>query len=623
MPLEMRAKVILGISAYYHDSAAALLVDGKLTAAVQEERFSRLKHDPAFPVASIRYCLSQTNIPLEQFNAVVFYDKPFLTFDRLFESYMSFAPKGLRSFIQRMPVWLKEKLLLKKTLRKQLAQIGGCPINILPPLLFTEHHQSQAASAFYPSPFSEAVVLCMDGVGEWATTSAWIGNDNQLKPLWQINFPDSLGLLYSAFTYFCGFKVNSGEYKLMGLAPYGKPVYQEIIESRLITIKADGSFKLDMQFFDYIVGEQMTNTKFASLFDGPRRQPESAITQRECDLAASIQAVTEKIVLKLAKTLKTETGCNNLCLAGGVALNCVANGKLTSSGLFKGIWIQPAAGDAGGAVGAAYTAWFSYFENSRFTDFRGSMSNSYLGPEFRSHEIDVFLKQQRAVFTTFEDKELVDETARLISTGNVIGWFQGQMEFGPRALGHRSILADPTNPNMQSRLNQKIKFRESFRPFAPSVTEEQAQKYFSFTDDQPLTSSPYMLAVASIQNKWLLNHDQPDTPDGIKQIHAIRSKLPAITHVDNTARVQTVNAKDNPRYHALLKAFEIISGFPVLINTSFNIRGEPIVCSPEDAWRCFMVTDMDYLVIGNFILDKKKQVVQNREHFVPEVLIMD
>ena len=620
----MTAKYILGISAFYHDSAAALLSDGKLIAAAQEERFSRLKHDPAFPVNAIAYCLSQAEISVTDLKAVVFYDKPFLTFDRLLETYLSYAPRGLKSFIQRMPIWLKEKLLLKNIIRKQLATLGSCHIKELPPLLFTEHHHSHAASAFYPSPFEEAAILCMDGVGEWATTSAWTGNNNQLKPLWQIDFPDSLGLLYSAFTYYCGFKVNFGEYKLMGLAPYGKPVYQQLIEENLIDIKQDGSFKLDMQYFDYAVGDRMITPAFEKLLGGPARLPESSITQRDCDLAASIQAVTEKVVLRLAKTLKIESGSKNLCLAGGVALNSVANGKLAASGLFDNIWIQPAAGDAGGAIGAACAGWHEYFGNDRKPDSTDGMHNSYLGPEYSNHQIHTFLKQQHAVFRMLDDDELPTHTAQLLKQGHVIGWFQGRMEFGPRALGNRSILADPTNPEMQSRLNLKIKFRESFRPFAPAVTEEQANVYFSFDKQQADINSPYMLFVAGVKSEWLMTEENAaETETPLERINQVRSRLPAITHVDNSARLQTVNAGSNPGYHALLNEFAKLSGFPVLVNTSFNVRGEPIVCSLEDAWRCFLTTDMDYLVIGNYLLDKKQQSVADKDTLRPDTLIMD
>ncbi len=620
----MAGKYILGISALYHDSAAALLSNGRLIAAVQEERFSRIKHDPAFPLQAIEYCLSQAEISVTDLESVVFYDKPFLTFDRLLESYMSYAPRGLKSFLQRMPVWLKEKLLLKKIIRKNLAGLAGCRTRDLPPLLFTEHHQAHAASAFFPGPFKEAAILCMDGVGEWATTSAWTGNGNAIRPLWQIDFPDSLGLLYSAFTFFCGFKVNFGEYKLMGLAPYGQPVYQQLIEDKLINIKPDGSFKLNMKYFDYAVGESMLSSRFAKLFDGPARIPESEISQRECDLAASIQAVTEKIVLRLAKTLKIETGSSNLCLAGGVALNSVANGKLASSGLFENIWIQPAAGDAGGAIGAAYMAWHGYYANAREIEMPDSMQGSYLGPEYSNHEIHEFLKHQHAVSTTLEDDELIQETARLLSQGKVVGWFQGKMEFGPRALGNRSILGNPADPDMQSRLNLKIKFRESFRPFAPSVTEEQADKYFAFDEQESAIKSPYMLFVANVKPEWQIMPEHTDNSiSPLQRINQVRSRLPAITHVDHSARLQTVNANSNPGYHALLTEFEKLTGFPVLVNTSFNIRGEPVVCSPEDAWRCFMGTGMDYLVIGNYLLDKQQQAAVDSSQLKPAHLVMD
>lgn len=626
------SRAILGISAYYHDSAAALLVDGKLVAAAQEERFSRRKHDPGFPSQAVAWCLSHADLPLQQLDSVVFYDKPFLTFDRLLETAFSHAPRGMRSFIQRMPVWLKQKLLLKKQLRQALCELAGCKVADLPPLLFTTHHQAHAASAFFPSPFQKAAVLCMDGVGEWATTSAWLGEDNQLQALWQLDFPDSLGLLYSAFTYFCGFRVNSGEYKLMGLAPYGKPRYQRLIEDKLIDIRPDGSFRLDLDYFDYVIGETMTNNKFATLFDGPPRQPETPITQRECDLAASIQAVTETVVMRLAKTLKIETGASTLCLAGGVALNSVANGKLAASGLFEKLWIQPAAGDAGGAVGAALMAWHGYYDQPRAPSADDSMPDlmkaALLGPAFTGEVIQQLLDTEQAVYTKLDDASLISTTAELLHQGNIIGWFQGKMEFGPRALGNRSILADPTRVDMQRRLNQKIKFRESFRPFAPSVTCEAAERYFGLENQQPLADSPYMLVVGQVKPDWLLEEQVTYEPDDndfslLQQLNTLRSQLPAVTHVDNSARVQTVNATDNPRYHALLTAFEQLSGHPVLVNTSFNVRGEPIVCSPRDAWSCFMTTDMDYLVIGNCLLDKRKQPAIDCSALRPATLELD
>ena len=605
----MNNKIILGISAFYHDSAAALIQNGTIIAAVQEERFSRIKHDPAFPEQAIRFCLQQAGITLQQLDAVVFYDKPFLTFDRLLETYLSYAPSGVKSFIRSMPIWLKEKLLLKSQLRTQLKAMdtinsGGQ----LPPLLFTEHHQAHAASAFYPSPFEKAAVLCMDGVGEWATTSAWLGDGNTLTPLWQINFPHSLGLLYSAFTYFCGFKVNSGEYKLMGLAPYGKPVYQQLITEKLIDIKEDGSFKLQLKYFDYCIGERMTDDKFNQLFGGPPRRPEAGITERELNLAASIQAVIEEIVLRLANTLQRETGANYLCLAGGVALNCSANGKLTRTGIFDKLWIQPAAGDAGGAIGAGLCAWHHYYQQPRRTIYndtqKDSMTGAYLGPEYSEQAIEDFLQKESITYSKVDDPTLFELTAKKLDAGNIIGWFQGRAEFGPRALGNRSILADPRKADMQSRLNLSIKYRESFRPFAPSVLEEKANEYFECT--QP---SPYMLLVSPVNNelRTVDSDEQMAAKTGLDKLSCQRSVIPAVTHIDYSARVQTVSKETNPRYHQLISAFERLTGCPILINTSFNVRGEPMVLSPRDAYQCFMHTEIDCLVLGNFILDKSRQ----------------
>ena len=606
----MSNKTILGISAFYHDSAAALIQNGAIVAAAQEERFSRIKHDPDFPEQAIRFCLRQANIKLRELGAVVFYDKPFLTFDRLLETYLSYAPKGVRSFVRSMPIWLKEKLLLKSQLRRQLKAIDtvGGSNGQLPPLLFTEHHQAHAASAFYPSPFEKAAVLCMDGVGEWATTSAWLGDGNQLKPLWQINFPHSLGLLYSAFTYFCGFKVNSGEYKLMGLAPYGKPIYQKLIADKLIDIKDDGSFKLQLEYFDYCIGDRMTTAKFDQLFDGPPRQPEAAITERELNLAASIQAVTEEIVLRLAKTIQRETGANRLCLAGGVALNCSANGKLAKEGIFDQLWIQPAAGDAGGAIGASLCACHHYYQQPRRTidsdSQKDSMTGAYLGPEYSEQSIEDFLQEKNIVYRKVDDTTLFEVTAKKLDAGNIIGWFQERAEFGPRALGNRSILADPRKTDMQSRLNLSIKYRESFRPFAPSVLEEKAEEYFECTQH-----SPYMLLVNPV-NSALRTTDgdqQMAAKSGLDKLSCQRSTIPAVTHIDYSARVQTVSKQTNPRYHQLISAFESLTGCAVLINTSFNVRGEPMVLSPQDAYQCFMSTEMDCLVLGNCILDKSQQ----------------
>lgn len=615
----MNKKIILGISAFYHDSAAALIDSGHIVAAAQEERFSRNKHDPEFPAQAISFCLEQAGISLQQLDAIVFYDKPFLTFDRLLETHLSYAPRGLKSFLKSMPIWLKDKLILKSQLRKQLSELGQCTVAELPPLLFTEHHQSHAASAFYPSPYDKAAILCMDGVGEWATTSAWLGDGAELKPLWQINFPHSLGLLYSAFTYFCGFKVNSGEYKLMGLAPYGKPIYQQLIKDKLIDIKDDGSFHLQLEYFDYCIGDTMTSPAFNQLFDGPPRPAESPITERELNLAASVQAVTEEVVLKLATTIKQETGANTLCLAGGVALNCTANGKLAEAGIFDQVWIQPAAGDAGGALGAALAIWHQYYLAERQISANATsdgMKGTYLGPEFSDQDIQKFLEQEKIPHQKLSDQQLLSQTAELISQGNVIGWFQGRMEFGPRALGNRSILADPRNVEMQSKLNQKIKFRESFRPFAPSVLEEKTAEYF----DSPQTS-PYMLMVAPVCENLRTDNSEQTMAEktGLDKLCCQRSTLPAITHIDYSARIQTVSTTTNSRYHQLISEFEKLTGCGVLINTSFNVRGEPIVCTPEDAWRCFMHTDMDYLVIGNYLLDKKDQTqLDNREQHLQQ-----
>jgi carbamoyltransferase len=589
---------ILGISAYYHDSAAALVEDGRLVCAAQEERFTRRKHDASFPRNAIRFCLEDRGQALDGVDAVVFYEKPLLTFERLLETYLAFAPRGFRSFARAMPVWLKEKLYLKQLLKMQLAELAD---QTAPPLMFARHHQSHAASAFYAGPFREAAVLCMDGVGEWATTSAWLGRDKSLQPLWEIDFPHSLGLLYSAVTYFCGFRVNSGEYKLMGLAPYGEPRYAGLMREKLLDIKPDGTFRLALDYFDYCTGLRMTNDRFARLFGGPPRKPESEITQREMDMAASVQNVTEDIVMRLASTLREETGQRNLCLSGGVALNCVANGLLQRSGLFENIWIQPAAGDAGGAAGAALAYWNDNSPANRPLDEgRDGMSGAYLGPAFDNAKVAAELDRLGAVSYELSFDDLAERVAALIDEGKVIGWFQGRMEFGPRALGSRSILGDPRSPDMQRIMNLKIKYRESFRPFAPAVLADHAGDVFSGCPD-----SPYMSLVMPVSER--LRHPGTASDKGLEQINRSRSDLPAITHVDYSARVQTVHAETNPRFHALLKAFHDRTGCPVLINTSFNVRGEPIVCTPEDAWRCFMRTEMDFLVIGNRILDKRDQ----------------
>ena len=599
---------ILGIAAYYHDSAAALLKDGELAAAAQQERFSRKKHDARFPGDAIRYCLEAENLRLNELDRIVFYDKPLIKFERLLETYMSYAPRGFRSFVAAMPVWLKEKLYLKSVLRKELAELGDCEPRELPPLLFAEHHQSHAASAFFFSPFERAAVLCLDGVGEWATTSTWRGNGANLEPLWEIDFPHSLGLLYSAFTYFTGFRVNSGEYKLMGLAPYGQPKYSELILDKLLDLKEDGTFRLDMQYFNYCTGLTMTNRRFDELFGGPPREPEGDITQREMDIAASIQVVTEEVVLRLANTLHEETGEKNLCLAGGVALNCVANGRLLREGPYEAIWIQPAAGDAGGAAGAAAVVWHGYDEQPRKLTGNGGpaadrMKGSYLGPEYSPGQIQAELDAMGASYTVLDDDALFSNTAQLLAEENVIGWFQGRMEFGPRALGGRSIIGDPRSAKMQSVMNLKIKYRESFRPFAPSVLWERVADYFEHD-----TPSPYMLIVAPVREELRIDITaEQEQLVGIEKLKLKRSKLPAITHVDYSARVQTVHEDTNPRYHALLQAFEHLTGCGVLVNTSFNVRGEPIVCTPTDAYRCFMRTEMDYLVVENFLLDKTEQ----------------
>ena len=600
---------ILGISAYYHDSAASLIVDGDIFSAVQEERFTRKKHDASFPFHSIKYCLKTNNISLADIDKVIYYEKPLLTFERLLETYLATAPRGLSSFIPAMQVWIKQKLFLKSDIKKKLLEIekeinSGSNNNLnLPELLFSEHHLSHAASAFFPSPFNEAAILCLDGVGEWATTSAWIGQKKEITPLWEINFPHSIGLLYSAFTYYCGFKVNSGEYKLMGLAPYGEAKYVNLIKDNLIDIKKDGTFKLNMSYFKFHRGLRMTSRKFNSLFGYPPREKESKILQFHMDLAASIQKVTEEIVLSLANTIKNETGQKNLCLAGGVALNCVANGKLLEKNIFNEIWIQPASGDAGTAIGAALLAYHKYSEKERIVNPTDSMRGSYLGPKFSNTEIKNYLNKINAPYKTFGDSELFEKISQHISEGKVVGWFNGAMEFGPRALGGRSIIGDPRNKNMQSVMNLKIKYRESFRPFAPSVLEEDASKEFKLNK-----KSPYMLIVASVKNENCFKINEKNNDEyGLKKLNFVRSTIPAVTHIDYSARVQTVNPHTNIRFYNLIKTFKKKTGCPLLINTSFNVRGEPIVCTPIDAYRCFMRTEMDILVLENQILYKKEQ----------------
>ena len=600
---------ILGLSAYYHDSAAALVSDGKIIAAAQEERFTRKKHDAGFPTEAIRYCLAEAGLAFNAIDQVVFYDKPLVKFERLLETYIATTPRGFPSFLAAMPIWLKEKLYLKTVIRRELAAIGECEKKALPSLLFAEHHQSHAASAFFPSPFPEAAVLCMDGVGEWATTTVWHGKDNRVHPLWQIDFPHSLGLLYSAFTYFTGFKVNSGEYKLMGLAPYGVPRYTELILDNLIDVKLDGTFRLAMEYFDYATGLRMTNDRFSELFRRGPRAPESPLTQDEMDIAASIQVVTEDIVLRLAQTIHTETGLKNLCLAGGVALNCVANGRLLREGPFEELWIQPAAGDAGGALGCALATWHEYLDQPRSCGTQDAMQGAYLGPAFTDAEARESLESVGAVYNTLEASELYSSVAELLAKGNVVGWFQGRMEFGPRALGARSIIGDPRNIEMQSVMNLKIKYRESFRPFAPAVLAERIADYFEQAED-----SPYMLLVANVREMLRKKVSvEDDQLFGIDKLNVLRSDLPAITHIDYSARIQSVHKETNPQFHALLSAFDQLTGCGVLVNTSFNVRGEPIVCTPLDAYRCFMRTEMDSLVIGNMVFAKMDQPVWNEE----------
>ena len=601
----MRPTHILGVSAYYHDSAACLIRDGDIIAAAQEERFTRKKHDSGFPHNAVRYCLREAGVSLTDFRYLVFYDKPLVKFERLLETYLAFAPKGLRSFVAAMPIWLKEKLLLKSLLQKEfLVHAEGLKKSALPPILFAEHHESHAASAFFASPYDSAAVLCMDGVGEWATTSAWQGQGNRLTPLWEIPFPHSLGLLYSAFTYYTGFKVNSGEYKVMGLAPYGQPKYVKGIYDHLIDLKPDGTFRLNMEYFNYCTGLTMTGGQFDTLFGGPPRQPESKLTQREMDLARSIQEVTEEVMLRLSRTLHRETGMEYLCLAGGVALNCVGNGRVLREGPYKGIWIQPAAGDAGGAVGAALTTWHQFEDKPRKVNGAGdAMLGAYLGPSFSNDEIQQFLKKKEASYIKLNDEQLFERIAEELAAGKVVGWLQGRMEFGPRALGARSILGDARNPRMQSVMNLKIKYRESFRPFAPSVLRGRVSEYFDLDTD-----SPYMLLVAPVLEKRRLSlkTDQQGLW-GIDLLNVPRSDIPAVTHLDYSARIQTVHEDTNPRYYRLLKTFEAKTGCAVLVNTSFNVRGEPIVCTPEDAYRCFMRTEMDILVLENCVLNKAEQ----------------
>jgi carbamoyltransferase len=587
---------ILGISAFYHDSAACLVRDGQIVAAAQEERFTRKKHDAAFPAQAAAYCLREGGIGVEDLEVVAFYEKPFLKFDRILHTYLAFAPAGLRSFLMAIPLWIRERIWMKELICKEL----GCE----PRLVFPEHHESHAAAAFFPSPFNEAAFLTVDGVGEWTTTSFGVGQGNRVEIQSELQFPHSLGLLYSAFTYFTGFKVNSGEYKLMGLAPYGQPKYVDVILRELVDLKADGSFRLNMRCFNYGVGLTMTNRRFERLFGGPPRKPESRLTQRDMDLARSIQDVTEEIMLRMARHLRRETGCKQLCLAGGVALNCVANGRILREGIFERIWIQPAAGDAGGALGAALLAWHHYLGNPRQAGGPGdAQRGSLLGPSFSNEEIRRFLAEKQAPFLEVSDEELPGRVADLIQAGKVIGWFQGRMEFGPRALGARSIIGDARSPRMQELMNLKIKFRESFRPFAPTVLRERVSEYFDLE-----TESPYMLLVAPVARGQRLELSAAEQGRfGLEKLLTPRSTIPAVTHVDYSARVQTVTEAGHPLYYRLIKAFADKYGCPVIINTSFNVRGEPIVCSPEQAYLCFMRTNMDYLVLGNFVLEKTGQ----------------
>jgi carbamoyltransferase len=593
---------ILGISAFYHDSAAALLVDGRIVAAAQEERFTRKKHDAAFPRHAIAYCLAEAGVTPQQLDYAVFYEKPLAKFDRLLETYLSFAPAGFRSFCMALPVWLKEKLHLRRSIRRDLG------IERRTPLLFLDHHESHAASAFFPSPFEEAAILTLDGVGEWSTTAWGVGRGQRIQLAQHLQFPHSLGLLYSAFTYYCGFKVNSGEYKLMGLAPYGRPLYQDLIHRHLIELKPDGSFRLDMRYFNYCQGLTMTGRRFDRLFGGPPRRPESMLEQRHMDLAASIQAVTEEVMLRMARTVHKHTGMRHLVLAGGVALNCVANGRLLREGPFEDLWIQPAAGDAGGALGSAWFVWHQLLEKPRTPGRPDSQHGSFLGPRLTSTEVRRFLERSEIPFQQLPEAELFPHVARLLADGNVVGWFHGRMEFGPRALGARSILGDARSLEMQANLNLKIKFRESFRPFAPAVLAEHASTWFDLPDGR---ESPYMLLIAPLRSE----HRLPLTPEQAQtmtehgdlrqRLRMPRSVVPAITHVDYSARLQTVDEVRNPGFHALLHAFHDLTGCPLLVNTSFNIRGEPIVCTPEDALRCFQATDMDVLVLEDCVLHKR------------------
>ena len=591
---------ILGISAYYHDSAACLIKEGTIVAAAQEERFTRIKHDSEFPVNAVKYCLAEAKIGIGDVDALVFYEKPFIKFERLLKTYLSFAPAGLQSFFHAIPLWIKDKLFMKPAIAEIMQQqFGGMPTS----MYFYSHHRSHAASAFFASPFDEAAVLCLDGVGEWATTTAWTGKDNRLDQLWEIRFPHSLGLLYSAFTYYTGFKVNSGEYKLMGLAPYGRPFYRQKILDNLVDLKPDGTFRLNMKYFNYCTGLTMTNRAFDELFGGPPKRPEDTVTTREMDLARSVQEVTEEIILRLGQTIHKETGKKNLCLAGGVALNCVANGRLLREGPFESIWIQPAAGDAGGALGAALGVWHETMGKARKRDKADLMQGCYLGPGFSNDQIKSFLDRHGIPADFLDDSELFSATAEDLAAEKVIGWFSGRMEFGPRALGARSIIGDARSAKMQKTMNLKIKFRESFRPFAPSVLREKLADYFEIDTD-----TPYMLLTAQVRKERMRALTETEKNfTGLQLLNVPKSDIPAITHVDGSARIQSVHAETNPRYHAMMQAFEKKTGCGVIVNTSFNVRGEPIVCTPLDAYKCFMRTEMDRLALGNYYLRKESQ----------------
>ena len=594
-------KYILGISGYFHDSAASLICDGKIICAAQEERFTRVKHDSRFPLESIKFCLESSNLKLSEIDCVVFYDKPFLKFERLLETYLAYVPRGIKSFLKSMPIWIGEKLFLKKQLSNELKRFDK--LFNSKKLMFSEHHISHAASAFYPSPFENAIILTLDGVGEWVTSSVCIGDKSNIKIIKEILFPHSLGLLYSAFTQYLGFKVNSGEYKLMGLAPYGKPIYKELILKEIVDVKDDGSFFLNLKYFNYMTGLTMINNKFCELFNNPtRKSEEDEINQFHMNVASSIQSVLENIVIKITKNLFDEYKIPNLVLSGGVALNCVANGKILKNTGFKNIWIQPASGDAGGSVGCALAAWHQEFKNNRQITYPDGMSGSYLGPSYSDNEIESGLKKLNSVFDKYEYNDLLDITAKAIFDNKAVGWFQGRMEFGPRALGNRSILGNPISEETQKNLNLKVKFRESFRPFAASILKEEVSNYFEFEND-----SPYMLLVEKIQKKLKINFENSEKLFGIDLLNFKRSEIPAVTHIDDSTRIQTVDRHINPIYYDLIKKFFELSGFPLVVNTSFNVRGEPIVCSIEDAFNCFMGTDIELLVIGNFILKKEEQ----------------